>query len=215
MGSSAQSLEGILEKHYKAHSQEIWDQINTFSSDVEWSGPYDLIRGEILAKKPNLFYLVSRKSRVIEAFDGREAWTRAPWSKDQIQIIPGDRAETLPIVLSFGSPISKEVSLTHRGKVQVDGQLCHWLIESKKNFEIEYFINAKTHLFYKVIYSKKLEEGTGSTLTKTVTTYRTFNGVVCPTVVEVKTLASESEYVFDNIILGEGIASSKFKKPNG
>lgn len=215
MGSSAQSLEGILEKHYKAHSQEIWDQINTFSSDVEWSGPYDLIRGEILAKKPNLFYLVSRKSRVIEAFDGREAWTRAPWSKDQIQIIPGDRAETLPIVLSFGSPISKEASLTHRGKVQVDGQLCHWLIESKKNFEIEYFINAKTHLFYKVIYSKKLEEGNGSTLTKTVTTYRTFNGVVCPTVVEVKTPTSESEYVFDNIILGEGIASSKFKKPNG
>ncbi len=208
-----QSKHKVLEKHYKAQQQEFWDQINTISAKVEWGSVLGTFHGDFIAKKPNKIMFKSVKSRVIEAFDGKESWTIASWTDEEVLPMESYRSFMIRELMIFGSPIVDNDDLVFRGTASVDQIYCYWFEVIKSNRRVEYFIDIKTHMLYKSVITQKIGDETIA-LTRTVDKYRQFNGIQFPTIIRVKTLEMESEYVFDSIVLGEGIPSSRFTKPD-
>ncbi len=214
ISAEAQSLDHILKKNFEAHNQEIWKMLRTFSADMEWHSDLGTFYGEVAAKKPTLVYLQSEKSRFIEAFDGQQAWTQAYWTNGEITQMSPTRSLMIQELITFGSPLSEGEDYEVKGKVEVDNTPCHWLVFEENGRTTEYFIETKTHRLYKTIISQPVY-GETITISRTVKKYREFNGIPVATVIELRSEELTSEYVFDGIVLGEGISSSKFKKPNG
>lgn len=208
----AQDLEHIIQKHHEAHNQNIWNMIRTFSADMEWHSDVGTFYGDAWAKKPNQICLKSEKAKFIEAYDGNSGWTQAYWTNGEVTDMSPIRTMMVKDLISFGSPIESIDGLTLMGKVEVDNIPCYWLETMDGNLKVEYFIDRKEHRLYKTILTRPGEAG-NTVVSRTVKQYRVFNGIPVATVIDVKSNELTSEYVFDGIVLGEGIPSSRFKKP--
>ncbi len=214
ISANGQSLEHILSKHYEAHNQEIWNMLRTMSANVEWHSDLGTFFGEFFAKKPDQVMIISEKSRFVEAYDGKEAWTQAYWTNGEITAMNFVRSIMLTELVTFGSPIEAHKDLKYNGRVEVDNVPCFWLEQEMEGRKVEYFIDRESDRLYKTQITIPSEEKP-VVLVRTVSKYRIFNGIPIATVVTMKTSGLESEYVFDGIVLGEGIPSSKFRRPNG
>ncbi len=208
-----QSLESVIEKHYEAHNQQFWDQINTLTAKIEWNSTLGYFGGEIWAKKPDKIMVRSQKHRFIEAFDGRESWTIASWTDEEVASMNETRSFMIREIVYYGTPVGDLDKLNFKGEVEVDQIPCFWIEKITNTRRDEFFIDAKTYLLYKSLVTQRFGDKT-ITLTRTVNKYREFNKLKVPTVIELKTWELTSEYVLDDIVLGEGIPSSKFTKPN-
>ena len=209
----AQSIPRLMEKHYKAHNQPFWEQINTISADVEWTSEIGVFHAEFMAKEPRMVMIKSVKDRFIEANDGEQNWTLAAWTKEEVSEMELERAFILNNLMSFGSPLPDGDHLTFRGMVEVDQRRCEWIEWADDSRKEEHFIDHRTHLLYKSVITEQFGDET-ITLTRTVNKYRAFNGIQFPTIIKMRTNTFESDYVFDGIVLGEGIPSSRFSKPD-
>ena len=167
---------------------------------------------KLLAKKPAYVVVFGKwkRKRFALAFDGKEAWTIAPWTDYQdVQLMTPEDELSIKHVMDFGSPIRSIVNLEYKGEVIENDASYHWFIEINSQYEIEYFIDSKTFLIHKM--NKRERFGTAIlSMTKLYEVYRDFGGVVFPSFVRVKTVSGESDYSFDSIIIGEGINSGIF-----
>ena len=106
----------------------------------------------------------------------------------------------------------KDVVLEYRGEGDVNGVPCHRLAASIDGIEYEYFIDEED-FYLRRMDRRELIGGHTQILTKRYDQYRKFGGVVIPTLVIVRVEDLEKEYVFDDIIVGDGISNLTFRRP--
>ncbi|MBV6645946.1 MAG: hypothetical protein KI790_10880 [Cyclobacteriaceae bacterium] len=214
--SIAQSRKHILEEHHKAHTQAFWDQTRSAEIKGAWVGPQGYLKMTLWAKKPNKIAVFGhwQKKRFVTAYDGQRAWTIAPWTGyEKSQLMTRTEEIVVKSIFDFGSPIVDSPELEYKGKIHIDEVHCYWFTETKFNQEWEYFVEVRNHLLYKV----SLKEYYGQdvlNMSKTFDLYRDFGGVILPSVVEIRSNESEAEFTFDEVILGLGMPSTSFQRPN-
>ena len=212
----AQDIEGIMKDHYAAYQQDFWDQIRTVNITGIWLIGQEKTRFELLAKKPGKVMVRGRwqQEPYTESFDGSSGWTIAPWTgvKTPQLMLPKEQL-MLQSVFEFGSPIPRNVALEYRGEGDAFGIPCHRLATKIDGVEYEYFIDEED-FFLRRMDRRELIGNHTHILTKRYDQYRKFGGVVIPTVVIVRVEDLEKEYVFDDIIVGNGISNLTFSRPN-
>lgn len=213
--AKAQDIEGIMQDHYKAYKQDFWDQVQTVNIRGIWLIGQDKASFELLAKKPGKVMLRGRwqVEPYAESFDGSSGWTIAPWTgvKTPQLMLPKEQL-MLRSVFEFGSPIPRDVALEYRGEGDAYGVPCYRLAASIDGVEYEYFVDEED-FFVRRMDRRELIGNHTQILTKRYDQYRKFGGVVIPTLVIVRVDDLEKEYVFDDIIVGDGISNLTFRRP--
>ena len=211
----AQDIEGIMQDHYAAYKQDFWDQVQTVNIRGIWLRGQEKANFELLAKKPGKIMIRGRwqTEPYAESFDGASGWTIAPWTGVKSpQLMLSKEQLLLQSVYEFGSPIPREAVLEYRGEGDAFGIPCYKLATNIDGIEYEYFIDEED-FFLRRMDRRELIGGQTQILTKRYDQYRKFGGVVIPTLVIVQVEDLEKEYVFDDIIVGDGISNLTFRRP--
>ncbi|MFY0688169.1 MAG: hypothetical protein JXQ90_13440 [Cyclobacteriaceae bacterium] len=207
--SVGQTLEAVLDKHFEVHQQDLWDQLRTVTGTGYW---HHRTKGDHNVEyyiMPGKFLMQNRKEQFIEASAGFQGWEMAKWTGKKVVDLDVKQEALLQIVFYFGSPLKHIEIVEFKGKVSVDHIECNWLQEVKGSIVRDYFIDATSHLLYRInIKTADFE------LSRTVKEYKNFSGLQLPTVVTMKTNEVEAEYSFYDITIGDRIDPSIYKKPN-
>lgn len=213
--AKSQDIGGILESHYTANQQSFWDQVQTVNIRGIWLKDQEKASFELLAKKPNKIMIRGRwqAEPYAEAFDGASGWTVAPWTGIKTpQLMLAGEQQLLQAVFAFGSPIPRDAVVEYRGTGDAFGIPCYRLGTEIGGVSYEYFIDEEDFLLRRLDRRELMGDHT-QTLTKRYDQYRKFGGVVIPTLVVVQVDNLEKEYVFDDIIVGDGISNLTFRRP--
>lgn len=213
--ATGQNIEGILKDHYKAYQQDFWDQVQTVNIKGLWLKGQEKANFELLAKKPGKIMIRGRwqVEPYAESFDGSSGWTIAPWTGVKTpQLMLAKEQLLLQSVFDFGSPIPKNVVLEYRGEGDAFGVPCHRLATIIDGIEYEYYVDEEDFYLRRMDRRELIGDHT-QILTKRYDQYRKFGGVVIPTLVTVRVEDLEKEYVFDDIIVGDGISNLIFRRP--
>lgn len=211
----AQDIEGILKDHYAAYQQDFWDQVQTVNIRGIWLIGQEKANFELLAKKPGKVMIRGRwqVEPYAESFDGSSGWTIAPWTGVKTpQLMLSKEQRMLQAVFEFGSPIPRDAVLEYRGEGDAFGVPCHRLATQIEGIEYEYFLDEED-FYLRRMDRRELIGSYTQILTKRYDQYRKFGGVVIPTLVVVRVEDLEKEYVFDDIIVGDGISNLTFRRP--
>ena len=211
----AQDIEGIMKDHYSAYKQDFWDQVQTVNIRGIWLRDQEKANFELLAKKPGKIMIRGRwkVEPYAESFDGSSGWTIAPWTGVKTpQLMLAKEQLLLQSVFDFGSPIPKDVALEYRGEGDAYGIPCHRLVANIEGVEYEYFVDEED-FYLRRMDRRELIGNETQIMTKRYDQYRKFGGVVIPTLVIVQVHDLEKEYVFDDIIVGNGISNLTFRRP--
>ena len=215
LGSGAQDVEGILQKHYKAYQQDFWDQIQTANVRGIWLKGSDKTNFELLAKKPGKIIIRGRwqSEPYAASFDGASGWTIAPWTGVKVaQLMLPKEQRMMQAIFDFGSPIPREAAMEYRGEMEVYGIPCYRVATKIGAVEYEYFIDQEDYYLRRLDRRELAGEDT-HVLTKSFDQYRKFSGIVIPTLIVIQTEDLEKEYVFDDVVVGNGISNLIFRRP--
>lgn len=208
---TAQNLESILQRHATAHSDELWEQVRTFTAQglmITSDGEH---RIQLLAKKPNKIKLISVQKNFVYAYDGNDAWGIKK-GQEKVVDLDTDEAEALIILFHFGSPLQGKERLKYRGKVEMDEKTCYWISQNAGKFAVDYYIDTSSDLLHK-INSQYEYRGKLRMISRKIIQYRNYSGIKIPAVIEVKTNALVWEFAFDEMLIGDGFGNSIFEKP--
>ena len=213
--TEAQNIERILNRHFEAHTQDFWDQARTVTVEGAWFTGSERTTFTLHAKRPDKIILKGtwNSKTYIEAFDGVVAWTVAPWTGvNQPQLMLIQEQMMITHLFDYGSAIPRDVVLEYKGKVKEDGLECHWLSEMRDDVQYDYFVD--THKFYlrKVNRREVIGEET-ELLSKTYDIFKSFGGVTFPTVILIRTKKLEREFVYDDLVIGDGVSDAIFRQP--
>lgn len=204
-----------MQDHYAAYKQDFWDQVQTVNITGVWLRGQEKSGFELLAKKPGKIMIRGRwqEEPYAESFDGSGGWTIAPWTGvKRPQLMLAKEQSLLQSVFDFGSPIPRDVALEYRGESDAYGIPCHRLVANIDGVEFEYFVDEED-FYLRRMDRRELIGNHTQILTKRYDQYRNFGGVVIPTLVIVQVEDLAKEYVFDGIIIGNGISNLTFRRP--
>ncbi|VXD18505.1 hypothetical protein [Marinoscillum sp. 108] len=215
----AQEGKDILRKHFKAHGQDLWKEMNSVIVDGKWvDADYHSYPMKLTYKYPGKIRLEGtyQNKRFAEATDGQLSWIIAPW-KPRYEVQLMSTAEEIVIKNSFsrGSPLYPvKDHLTFLGLSDMEGILYYTYLMEEASFRRTFYIDQKDfRLYYEKIESKF--DGTPISVLKTIEKYKQYNGLLVPTAVYFKGDDFERELVFDEIYVGMGANDDLFQMPNG
>ena len=205
------SLSYILDRHYEAHQQELWEGIKSLSAKGNWLSLHGSYPATFYFKKPNKYLMINQRSRFIEAWNGVESWTIAKWTKSSVAQLSAEETLINQAIFTFGSPLKRVADLENKGIVFLDQAPHYWIVEDQAHALIEYFISKQTFLLTKTIFTKK--RGEPLVVVREVVKYGGFQGVSFPTHIKLQTKTMVAEYVFNKITLGDPVQDKRFSKP--
>lgn len=211
--SAAQRDKAILKRHFDAQDQELWNQVNTFSTDGVLATGKKTLRVEFLAKKPNKIKIIDEEKNIVYGFNGKAGWMMTSTGQEPV-ILDEELSMILKNTYEFGSPLYQKENLNYMSEVTVERVRCHWWVYKEKDLRYEFFVDKSRDLIYKVIIEKRSPEGELEySISKTITQYRNFQGFMTPSVILIRSTHHEWELAFNEMFLGEGIRSSIFEIP--
>lgn len=153
----AQSLEDILEKHFKAVGQEKLVSAQTYlmkAKIVQMGMELPMV---MKIKNPNKFRveMEMQGQKMIQAYDGEKGWMIVPWLSPDPQEMAGDQLkqamEQADIKGELYNYSEKGHSVDFTGKVNLDGKEAYRLKLTAKDGTVKnYFIDTETYLITKV-----------------------------------------------------------------
>lgn len=187
---SAQTLDEILNKHFKAVGQEKLVAAESFIIKAKLSQMGMEFPMEMKIKKPNKFRveMEMQGQKFIQAYDGNKGWMIAPMLSPEPQELAGDQLKQAISQSDMEGELykykKKGSSAEFVGKVNVDGSEAYRikLVDKDKNSKY-YFIDAETYLVKKV---KAKIEAMGQTVDveTRMEDYREIDGIKMAMVVE-------------------------------
>ncbi len=218
MFASSQESGEILEKHFKDYGQQDWNEVRTitidgFLKDSHFgSWPMQLIRKGAYKVKIVGKY---KGKQYAEAFDGQDAWIKAPW-KPRYEVDRMNAKEELIIRNSFslGSPLySVKNHLRFQGLKDMGGILYYTYVMDEASYEHTFYLNTEDfRLYYEEI---KTKFGTPISILKIIEKYKSYGTMLVPTAVIFEGYELDKELTFDEVYLGMGVKDAIFNKPNG
>ncbi|MBN2635987.1 MAG: hypothetical protein JXR61_06935 [Prolixibacteraceae bacterium] len=217
----AQSLDEILENHFKAVNQEKLMKTESIYIKAKVSQMGMDIPMEMKVKRPDKFAIIMelQGQKITQAFDGNEGWMIVP-GMDEPQVIEGDMLDQLKqqpesmVESDFYNYKEKGSTVDFIGKVNVD---------SKEAFRIklittdgttkDYFIDANTYLINKV-KATVTSGGQSVDVEQNMTDYKIFDGMAMSTKIEQKTPVGNSTIEIEDVRFNENYDDAVFSKPS-
>lgn len=218
--SRSQNLDKILEAHFTAIGQESLMSMRSISMEVrEVDGFSGGKKYTIIKKAPNKIRVEGQwqEKQYVKAFDGKRAWTVAPWTGVPGAQLMTDRERNLFLLnAGIGSPLS-DYGLGNELKLmgsERSNDANHYVIRSTmpSGFYVDYLVDKKSHLVHMVrIY----EEGSTQVEKEVIfKNYKNLGGVSIPFGFENRRERTITDIVIDDIVFGQGAPNSLFERPN-
>lgn len=153
----AQSLNEVLEKHFKAVGQDKIVSAESYFMKAKISQMGMEMPLEIKMKQPKKFRveMEMQGQKMVQAYDGENGWMIAPWMSPDPQDLGGDQLKQAMEQADFEGELYKYDEKGHVvdliGKVNADGVEAYRIKLTTKDGSIKnYFIDAKTYFIVKV-----------------------------------------------------------------
>jgi outer membrane lipoprotein-sorting protein len=215
----AQSLENVLDKHFKAIGQEKLVEKESYAIKASILQMGMELPMEMKMKRPNKFRMEMEMQgqKMIQAYDGEKGWMIAPWISSEPQDLSGpqldqamDQANIDGELYNYREKGSAAVLI---GKVNVDGAPMFNIKLTDKDGNIKnYFIDAESY-FVRKVKATVNAQGQEVDVEQNLSGYKNFDGIMMPTKIESKSPMGTANIIFENIRFGDNFDDSIFTKP--
>jgi outer membrane lipoprotein-sorting protein len=217
--AKAQTLDEVLNSHFKAVGQENLVAVNSFIIKAKLSQAGMEMPMERKIKKPNKFRMEieMQGQKMIQAFDGVEGWMVTPWLSPEPQELAGDQLKQAIAQADIEGELynyeKKGSTAEFIGKVNLDGKVAYRIKLTDKEGNIKnYFIDADTYLIKKV---KAKVEAMGQTVDveTRMLDYREVDGITMAMKMESDTPMGTITILMEEVKFNEDLDDAIFKKP--
>jgi outer membrane lipoprotein-sorting protein len=215
----AQTLQDVLDKHFKAIGQEKLLSKKTYSvkATIEQMGM--VLPMEMKMKRPNKFRMEMEMQgkTMIQAYDGENGWLIAPWVSSEPQDLTGAQLDQAMDQANIDGELynyaEKGFSAELLGKEFIDDtEVFNIKLISKEGTEKNYYIDTDNY-FVRKVKARVDAQGQEVEVEQNMNDYREFEGVMMATNIESKSPMGAANIIFERIIFGEQIDDSIFIKP--
>lgn len=219
VGTQAQSLDKVLEKHYEATGHKKMADVETFVIKAKMSMMGMDMPMEIKVKKPNKFKVEMEMmgQKTISAFDGNQGWMINPMMGAGVQDLGGDQLKQAASQADMEGELYNYAKKGHSaeliGKVNADGKEAFKIKLTDKDGQVKnYFIDADTYLVLKM--KAKIEAmGQAVEIETKMMEYEKIDGIQMAKKIEVVMPMGTQSIVMEEIKLNEKIDDSVFARP--
>lgn len=215
----AQTVEEVLEKHYKAVGQEKLSDVKSFYIKAKVSQMGMEMPMEMKIKKPDLFLMTVdvQGQKIMQAFDGQKGWMIIPMMSPDPQPLEGDQLAQVKQQVNMEGELfnysEKGSSAELIGKVTIEGnELYRIKLTSNDGNVKDYFIDTKTYYINRV---KAKVSGQGQTVDveQIMGDYKTIDGITMPMKTETKSPMGPSFVIMEEVRYNENFDDTIFKQP--
>jgi len=215
----AQSLNEVLDKHFKAIGQEKLAAVQSFYVKAKMSQMGMEVPMEMKIKKPEMFIMTvdMQGQKMIQAFDGQKGWMIAPWLSTDPQELAGEQLNQTKNQMDMNSELfefeKKGSTAELGGKVNVDGKDAFRIkLTTKDGNTKDYFIDANTYLISKV-KTKVSAQGQTVDVEQIMSDYKTIDGITLAMKTEIKSPMGTQIINMEEVKFNEKFDDSIFKQP--
>lgn len=215
----AQSLNDVLDKHFKAVGQEKLLAVQSFYIKAKVSQMGMEMPMEMKIKKPDMFMvsIEMQGQKMVQAFDGQKGWMIAPWVSADPQELSGDQLAQAKGQADMEGELynyeKKGSTAEMMGKVNVDGKELFRIKLTDKNGNLkDYFIDANTYLVSKV-KSKVSAQGQTVDVEQIMTDNKTIDGITMAMKIETKSPMGSALILMEEVKFNEKFDDAIFKQP--
>ncbi|HCE56675.1 MAG TPA: hypothetical protein DER09_02485 [Prolixibacteraceae bacterium] len=217
--ANAQSLNEVLDMHFKASGQEKLMAAQSFYVKAKISQMGMDLPMEMKIKKPEKFIMTIdlQGQKIIQAFDGEKGWMINPMvGADPVELAGEQLAQARQQVDMEGELFNYEAkghTAELAGKVNVDGKEMYRIkLTTKDGVTKDYFIDAATNLVSKV-KSKVSAQGQTVDVEQILSDYKTIDGITMAMKIEQKSPMGSAVIIIEEVKMNETFDDSVFKQP--
>ncbi|MCF6333693.1 MAG: hypothetical protein L3J11_10460 [Draconibacterium sp.] len=215
----AQTLEKILDKHFKAVGQQKLVSAQTYFMKAKINQMGMEFPMEMRMERPNKFRVETEMQgqKMIQAYDGEIGWTIVPWISPDPQELAGDQLKQAIDQADFEGELynyeEKGYSADFIGKVNVDGKEAYKIKLTSKDGSVKnYYIDAGTNLIIKV-KAKVKAMGKEVEVEQIMSDYKDFDGIKMATKMESVTGMGTMSIIIEEFKVDQKFDDAIFKRP--
>lgn len=214
-----QTLEDVLQKHYKAVGQNALMDKQTYviSATIKQMGME--LPMVMKMKRPDKFRMEMEMQgqKMIQVFNGKEGWMLAPWISSEPQPLEGAQLQQAMDQANIDGELYnfKEKGMTADliGKVKVDDNEAYRIKLTTSDGTIKnYYLDADTYLISKV-KSKVNAQGQEVEVEQNMSDYENTEGVMIAKKIETSSPMGTAEITINDISFNEDLDEATFQKP--
>ena len=217
--AQAQSVNEVLEKHFKAIGQDKLANVESYYIEAKVSQMGMEMPMQMKMKKPDMFIINIdvQGQKMIQAFDGQRGWMIIPMMSPEPQELTGDQLAQARDQVNLEGELynyeKKGSTAEFRGKVNVDGKDCFRInLTTKDGNSKDYFIDANNFLVSR-IKAKLSVQGQTVDVEQIMIEYKTIDGITMPVKIESKSPMGTALITMDEIKFNEKFDDAIFKQP--
>lgn len=215
----AQSLQEVLDKHFKAIGQESLLQKKSFEIKATVKQMGMEIPMTMKMKRPDKFRMEMEMQgqKMIQAYDGENGWMIMPGMGTEPQSLSGPQLEQAKEQANIDGELynyeEKGSSAAFAGKVNVEGTPMFSIKLTAKDGSVKnYFIDTEKYFIRKVKVKANIQ-GQEMEIEQNLSDYKEFDGVMMATNIESKSPMGTANIIFEEIKFGITFDDSDFTKP--
>jgi hypothetical protein len=217
--TQAQTLNEVLDKHFKAIGQDNLIAVQSFYIKMKVSQMGMEMPMEMKIKKPEMFLVTieMQGQKMIQAFDGQKGWMIAPWVGPDPQPMEGDQLAQAKQQANMEGELynfeKKGSTAELMGKVNVDGKEMYRIkLTTSDGNSKDYFIDTQTFYISKV-KAKVSAQGQTVDVEQIMSDYKTDLGITMPKKIETKSPMGSAIILMEEIKFNENFDDAIFKQP--
>jgi len=217
--AQAQSVNEVLEKHFKAVGQEKLVALNSFYIKAKVSQMGMELPMEMRIKKPDMFItnIDIQGQKMVQAFDGQKGWMIIPMMSPDPQELAGAQLDQAKEQANMNGELynyEKNGSTAEMaGKVNVDGkEMFRIKLTDKEGNTKDYFIDATTYLISKV-KAKVSAQGQTVDIEQIMSDYKIIDGITMAMKIESKSPMGTAVVTMEEVKFNEKFDDAIFKQP--
>lgn len=217
--TQAQTVNEVLEKHFKAVGQDKLVELNSFYIKAKVSQMGMELPMEMRIKKPDLFItnIDIQGQKMVQAFDGQKGWMIVPMISSDPQELSGVQLDQAKEQANMDGELynyeKKGSTAEMGGKVNVEGkEMFRIKLTDKEGNSKDYFIDANTYLISKV-KAKVSAQGQTVDIEQNMSDYKTIDGITMPMKIESKSPMGTAVVTMEEVKFNEKFDDAIFKQP--
>lgn len=219
LGTQAQTLDQVLEKHYKATGQDKIADIKTFYVKAKMSMMGMEMPMTMQVKQPDKFKIEMdvMGQTILQGYDGEAGWVKNPMTGGGVTDLKGAELQQAMSQTDFEGELYHYAEKGHSaeliGKVNLDGAEAYRVKLTNADGTVkDYYIDGNSYLLSKV---KAKVESMGQTMNveTTISDYKEIDGIQFGCKMDINTPMGTQSMVMEEIKLNENIDDSVFARP--